>query len=60
MHSFYVGKEIIDIDNKFNKIRRYLVKHEDIKTGSRAECYRWMVKRLYKLIIEKENGNNGS
>ena len=60
MHSFYIGKEILDIDTKFNKIRRYLVIHEDIKKGSRAECYRWMVNKLYKLIIEKENGDEGS
>ena len=59
MHSFYIGKEIIDIDTKFNKIRKYLLKHENMETGSRAECYSWMVKRLFKLIIEKENGDNG-
>jgi len=57
MHSFYIGKEILDIEEKFNKIRRYLIKNEHMETGSRAECYRWMVKRLYKLIIEKENGS---
>lgn len=60
-HTFYLGMEGPEIERKFQKIRKYIVMNEPkVKRGSRAECYRWMIDKLYELVMEKENIDNGS
>ena len=56
--TFYIGREYTTISEKFTFIRNYLRRTEpDIKTGSNAECFRWIVKRMYELVKEKEDLN---
>jgi len=60
-HTFYLGMEGPEIERKFQKVRKYLMMTEpSIKRGSRAECYRWIINKIYNLVIEKENNDNGS
>ena len=47
------------ISEKFAYVRNYIRRTEpDIRTGSNAECFRWIVKRMYELVKEKEAENN--
>ena len=57
--TFYIGKEYMTITEKFEYVRLHLKRTEpDIRTGSNAECFRWIVKRMYELVKEKEAENN--
>jgi hypothetical protein len=51
--NFYTGKDYQIIDKKFEAIRKYVRMKEHTKTGSRAETFRWMVNKIYELVLEK-------
>ena len=55
MMNFYTGKDHSVINKKFETIRKYVRIQEHTKTGSRAETFRWMVNKIYELVMEKEN-----
>ena len=56
--TFYIGKEYMTISEKFAYVRNYIRRTEpEIRTGSNAECFRWIVKRMYELVKEKEVKN---
>lgn len=50
--NFYIGPEYQLYNKKFEAVQKYIRMHEQTKTGSRAETFRWMVDRMYKHIKE--------
>ena len=55
--NFYIGKEYKSYAEKFEKIQQF-VKNK-LKTGSKAETFRWMINEMYKSIIKMEKNKNG-
>ena len=51
--NFYIGPEYQAYNKKFEAVRKYVRQQERTKTGSRAETFRWMVDRIFKLVQEK-------
>ena len=51
--NFYIGGEYQAYNKKFEAVRKYVRMREKTETGSRAETFRWMVDRIFKLVQEK-------
>lgn len=53
--NFYIGQEYKKYNIKFEAVRDYYIKNEKPMkgSGSRAECCRWMIDRIFKLVKEK-------
>lgn len=51
--TFYLGREYHLYAEKFEKLKNYITKHyAEIRNGSNAEIFRWMIDRLYPLMQE--------
>lgn len=51
---FYLGKENREIREKFERIKRHYAKYLN-ERYSDADCFRYVVRLLYKAIITAEN-----
>ncbi len=51
--NFYIGAEYQEFNKKFEAVRQYVRRREHTKTGSRAETFRWMVNKIYELVLAK-------
>ena len=51
--NFYIGAEYQTYNKKFEAVRKYVRMQEHTETGSRAETFRWMVDRIFKLVKDK-------
>lgn len=47
MMSFYLGRKESEYEEKFDAIRRVVVKSGAIRKGSKSELFRWMVDKFY-------------
>lgn len=54
---FYLGKENKEIRKKFARIKRHYGKHLN-ERYSDSDCFRYIVRMLYKAIITAEQKKN--
>lgn len=55
--TFYLGKDRREILKKFERVKRHYGKHLN-ERYSDSDCFRYLVRLLYKEIIKVEQKNN--